>query len=162
MSTATPLSPVSPASPDSPVSPVIPPPTFQEKLATPFRQSLKDRQDLLDGGSQRLEENIELIRLWPDRKKKLQQLVLNPMQKWLTALKKMARPVKNYKRYRKEKKQLLRSKYPAIYSWSGFNLKASIGLLRVLNILRILIIISFVLGVIFLAGYFLMQLVGAV
>lgn len=130
----------------------------KEALSSFFRQYLNDRQELLDNSIQNLDENVDIIRLWPVRKKKLHQRLLEPMKRWFTTLKNIVRPPRNLKRYNKEKKRLLRAQSPALLSRYGFNLKASIGLLWFLNLLRILIIISFTTGFVVLLGYVILKL----
>jgi hypothetical protein len=67
----------------------------------------------------------------------------------VAALKQAARPL-NMKVYNKEKRRLLRARFPSIFSLSGFAKSFKIFYLRMFNILRILFIISIFMGIVLL------------
>jgi hypothetical protein len=135
-----------------------PVPQFSDRLKEPFRRHLIE-QNLLDGGIEQLEENKHLLSEWPDRKKKFLHTIVKPLQRWSSALNIMGRPL-NLKRYKKEKRRLKLTGYPALYNWSFFTKKLQLMILRLLNILRILIILSVFGGALFLIGYSVAKLFG--
>lgn len=130
---------------------------FGKKLREPFQRYLKEQQELLDDSWVQMDAHRDVIYGWRLQKKRLLERILNPMRKWSEGLKRMAMPLPNRKRYFKEKKRLLRVKYPAIFSWGGFGKKFRLGYLSFLNIIRILFILSFFLGSLFLIVYLLMK-----
>ncbi len=133
---------------------------LKEKLTEPF-QRLAREQDMLDNSWEQLEEHTDLVRLWPVRKKRLLEKILKPMQRWAAGLKQMARPM-NMKRYKKEKKQMMRVRFPAFYSWEGFSKKFRLLVLKTLNLIRMTVIVGIVFGIIGLILYFFMKLFGIV
>ncbi|MCP5049065.1 MAG: hypothetical protein GY940_17985 [bacterium] len=135
---------------------------MKEKLKEPFLRHARDIQEQLDGGWEKLQQQEEVVRQWPVRKKRLTHVVLEPLRKWVEALKKMAQPLKNIKRYKKEKKRLNRAKYPSFYSWGGFMKRFQILIARSFNIVRILVILSVYFSILLLVGYLIMKLFTAI
>ncbi len=134
---------------------------IKDRLSQPFQQHTKQMEEQLDGGSRQLDQQIEVVREWPLRRRKLHHYVITPLRKWVEALKQVSMPF-NLKLYKKEKKKMRRAKYVTIYSWAGFSKKLQLFIMRTLNILRILIIISVFLGTLLFIGYLVMRVFEAI
>jgi hypothetical protein len=112
-------------------------------LTEPFSELLNIRQLKLDSAVQELEEYKDTVNLWPTRKRRFHQNIIKPMDNWITRLRANARPFKNRKTYKKEKKKLFRVKHLWLFHKNGFIAKSQLTALITLNILRILLIFGF-------------------
>ena len=130
---------------------------FSEKLKEPFENPLNQQLLQLDLATAEMDEHKNLIQQWPVRKKKIADHIIKPLQQWAAALKKLASPL-DLRRYKREKKRLLRFKTMATSSWRGFTLSSKVAFLWLLNLTRILLILSFYIGVILLAVYGLIKI----
>ena len=125
---------------------------FTEKLKEPFEDQLNQQHLQLDLAFAELDEVKEVINHWPNRKKRIVTGILRPMQKWSAQLKKMAKPL-DMRKYKREKKRLLRFKNITWSHWRGFFLSLKFAFLWTLNMIRILVILSFYIGIILLAVF---------
>lgn len=125
---------------------------FTEKLKEPFEDQLNQQHLQLDLAFAELDEVKEVINHWPNRKKRIITGILKPMRKWSAQLKKMAKPL-DMRKYKREKKRLLRFKNITWSHWRGFFLSLKLAFLWTINIIRILVILSFYIGIILLAVY---------
>jgi hypothetical protein len=125
---------------------------FTEKLKEPFEDQLNQQHLQLDLALAEIDEVKEVINHWPNRKKRIVTGILKPMQKWSAQLKKMAKPL-DMRKYKREKKRLLRFKNITWSHWRGFFLSLKRAFLWTLNIIRILVILSFYIGIILLAVF---------
>ena len=125
---------------------------FTRKLKEPFEDQLSQQHLQLDLANAELDEIKEVINHWPARKKRIYTGILKPMQKWSADLKKMAKPL-DMRKYKREKKRLLRFKNITWSHWRGFTLSLKLAFLWILNMIRILMILSFFIGIILLAVF---------
>jgi hypothetical protein len=125
---------------------------FKAKLKEPFEDQLNQQHLQLDLAFAELEEVKDVIHNWPARKKRIITGILKPMQKWSAQLKKMAKPL-DLRKYKREKKRLLRFKNITWSHWRGFTLSLKLAFLWTLNMIRILVILSFFIGIILLAVF---------
>jgi hypothetical protein len=125
---------------------------FTGKLKEPFEDQLNQQHLQLDLAFAELDEVKDIINHWPNRKKRIITGILKPMQKWSAQLKKMAKPL-DMRKYKREKKQLLRFKNITWSHWHGFFLSLKLAFLWTLNMIRILMILSFYIGTILLAVF---------
>ena len=125
---------------------------FIRKLKEPFEDQLSQQHLQLDLANAELDEVKEVINHWPARKKRIYTGILKPMQKWSADLKKMAKPL-DMRKYKREKKRLLRFKNITWSHWRGFTLSLKLAFLWILNMIRILVILSFFIGIILLAVF---------
>jgi len=132
---------------------------FTEKLKEPFEQQLDEQSRLLDSGWAEFEDHKEIVHQWSARKNKVFNSIVKTMQQWTADLKKMARPL-NLKRYKREKRRLMRAKHVALFSWGGFRKGLQLALLETLNIIRILIILTVYIGAILLLGFVIIKVIG--
>jgi hypothetical protein len=130
---------------------------LSDKIREPFQRYLKEQQDLLQGSWEQLEHQQDVVYGWRIRKKRLLDRVMKPMQRWALGLKKMVFPLRNRKRYFKEKKRLMRAKHLSIYSWGGFAMRFKVFYMSFLNIIRIIFILTFFLGIFASIIYFLVK-----
>jgi len=125
---------------------------FTGKLKEPFEEQLNQQHLQLDLAFAELDEVKDIINHWPARKKRIITGILKPMQKWSAQLKKMAKPL-DMRKYKREKKRLLRFKNITWSHWRGFFLSLKLAFLWTLNMIRILVILSFYIGTILLAVF---------
>ena len=125
---------------------------FTEKLKEPFEDQLNQQHLQLDLAFAELDEVKEAINHWPNRKKRIITRILKPMQKWSAQLKKMTKPL-DMRKYKREKKRLLRFKNITWGHWRGFFLSLKFAILWIINIIRILVILSFYIGILLLAVF---------
>jgi hypothetical protein len=129
---------------------------FTEKLKEPFEDQLNQQHLQLDLALAELDEIKDIPNHWPARKKRIITGILKPMQKWSTDLKKMAKPL-DMRKYKREKKRLLRFKNITWSHWRGFFLSLKLAFLWTINMIRILVILSFFIGIILLAVFLLLK-----
>jgi hypothetical protein len=125
---------------------------FTGKLKEPFEDQLNQQHLQLDLAVAELDEVKDIINHWPARKKRITVGILKPMQKWSADLKKMASPL-DMRKYKREKKRLLRFKNITWSHWRGFTLSLKLAVLWTLNMIRILVILSFYIGIILLVVF---------
>jgi hypothetical protein len=125
---------------------------FSEKLKEPFENPLNQQLLQLDLATAEMDEHKNIIQEWPVRKKKIAGQIIKALHQWAANLKKITSPL-DLRRYKREKKRLLRFKIMATSSWRGFTLNSKVALLWCLNLTRILLILSFYIGSILLAVY---------
>jgi hypothetical protein len=125
---------------------------FTGKLKEPFENQLTQQHLQLDLANAELDEVKEVINHWPARKKRIYTGILKPMQKWSADLKKMAKPL-DMRKYKREKKRLLRFKNITWSHWRGFTLSLKLAFLWAVNLIRILVILAFFIAVILLAVF---------
>lgn len=129
---------------------------FTEKLKEPFEDQLNQQHLQLDLALAELDEIKDVINHWPARKKRIITGILKPMQKWSADLKKMAKPL-DMRKYKREKKRLLRFNNITWSHWRGFTLSLKLAVLWTLNMIRILVILSFYIGIIILVVFLLIK-----
>lgn len=129
---------------------------LRETLKEPFENQLNQQLMQLDLAHAELVEQKEFIDHWPARKRKITTEILKPMRKWAGGLKKMARPL-DMKKYKREKKRLLRFKHITWSHWRGFNLSLKVAFIWTLNMIRIMLILSFYFGIILLTVFLVMK-----
>jgi hypothetical protein len=129
---------------------------FTGKLKEPFEDQLNQQHLQLDLAFAELDEVKDIINHWPARKKRVITGILKPMQKWSVQLKKMAKPL-DMRKYKREKKRLLRFKNITWSHWRGFTLSLKLAFLWTLNMIRILLILSFFIAVILLVVFLLIK-----
>ncbi|UCH94669.1 MAG: hypothetical protein JSV88_31020 [Candidatus Aminicenantes bacterium] len=125
---------------------------FTGKLKEPFEHQLNQQLLQLDLANAELDEHKELINQWPARKRKITAGILKPMQKWAADLRKMAGPL-DMRKYKREKKRLLRFKSITWCHWRGFTLSLKLAFLWTVNMIRILVILAFYIGIILLVVF---------
>jgi len=129
---------------------------FTAKLKAPFEDQLSQQFLQLDLANAELDEIKDVINQWPAQKKRITTRILKPMQKWSASLKKMVKPL-DMRKYKREKKRLLRLKNITWSHWRGFFLSLKLAFLWTVNILRILLILSFFIGIILLVVFLVIQ-----
>jgi len=131
---------------------------LSDKIKEPFVSYSRKQEELLAGSLDQLKEYHYAAREWPDRKRKLKRGLLKPMIKWMEALKELALP-KNVKKYNRIKRDMMRSRNPALFSLPGFRKSFFLFFLGTLNIVRILILLAIYLGLLALAGIGIIKIV---
>ncbi len=116
---------------------------MQEQLKEPFETFLNIQNQSIEAAIAQTEEHKDTLINWSSRKSRFTNKIIKSMRMWSTALKRMARPFRNWNKYKNKKKQMMMSRYPAFFSRAGFNLRALVVLLQVLNLIRITIILAF-------------------
>jgi hypothetical protein len=128
-----------------------------EKLKEPFEHQLNQQLLQLDLANAELDEHKDIVNQWPVRKRKMMTGIIKPMKKWAADLRKIAIPLNSMKKYKREKKRLLRFKNITWCHWRGFILSFKVAFLWILNLIRILLILAFYIGMILLVVYLLIK-----
>jgi hypothetical protein len=133
-----------------------------EQLKEPFERLLDQQLAMLDDASGEIEDTRGIIDRWPERKKRINDGVIESMKKWVENLKQMSRPLRNWKRFKREKKRLARSKYSLWFQGNGLTAKSKIALVRTVNIIRITALLLLYIGVIVLVSYLIAKLISSI
>jgi len=137
---------------------------FTEKLKQPFEEALDYQVSRLNKAAAEMDGQKEVMSQWPIRKSRIVRGIIKPLERWRAMLRQITRPM-TWKRYKREKKRLLRARNLTWFHWRGFIASTQLAALRILNIIRILLVLGFSIGILLLVGYLIVKvfsLIGGV